>query len=202
MPLYDGPMPRSLPGAYSVMIAGAPWARAGHFTIRRQVFCQEQGIFSGSDRDAVDEVALPMVAATSVLGAADRIVGAVRIHQPEPRLWWGSRLAVEAEFRRVGAIGTELIRLAVSTANARGCDRFLAHVQLQNVGMFQALRWHVLDTLELHGRPHALMQAALAAYPAHGRDEVALLRPAARLRPAHPHLGRAATGAQIAARAA
>ena len=136
MPLYDGPMPRSLPGAYSVMIADAPWARAGHFAVRRQVFCHEQGLFRLDDRDAVDAVATPMVAATTVLGAADRIVGAVRIHEPEPRLWWGSRLAVEAEFRRVGAIGSELVRLAVSTANARGCERFLAHVQLQNVALF------------------------------------------------------------------
>ncbi len=184
MPLYDGPMPRSLPGAYSVMIAGASWARAGHFAVRRKVFCHEQGIFRLDDRDAVDAIATPIVAATTVLGAADRIVGAVRIHQPEPRLWWGSRLAVEAEYRRVGAIGSELIRLAVSTANAQGCDRFLAHVQAPNVGLFEALHWHVLDTLELHGRPHALMQAELAAYPAHGRDEVPLLRPPVRARAA------------------
>ncbi len=190
MPLYDGPMPRSLPAAYSVMIADAPWARAGHFAVRRQVFCHEQALFHGTDRDLTDDVAIPMVAATSVLGAADRIVGAVRIHQPTRHLWWGSRLAVEAEFRRVGAIGTELIRLAVSTANARGCERFLAHVQVQNVGLFEALHWQVVDTLDLHGRPHALMQADLGAYPAHGQAEIALLRP-----PARPRLTPAALAA-------
>jgi hypothetical protein len=38
-------------------------------------------------------------------------------------------------------------------------------VQVQNVAMFEALHWQVLDTCTLHGLPHALMQADLTYYP-------------------------------------
>ncbi len=36
-------------------------------------------------------------------------------------MWWGSRLAVDSDFRRIGAIGATLIRLAVCSAHAMGC---------------------------------------------------------------------------------
>ena len=72
---------------------------------------------------------------------------------------------MDRDFRQVGRLGTELIRLAVSTANARGCQTFLAHVQMQNVPLFRRLHWQVLDEVDLHGVRHARMQADLAAYP-------------------------------------
>ena len=56
---------------------------------------------------------------------------------------------------------------AVSTANARGCDEFLAHVQAQNEALFRRLGWTTLDHETLHGRPHCLMRADLAAFPPH-----------------------------------
>ncbi len=175
--LYTDPMPPFLPGEYRLMFADAAWSRAEYFALRREVFCAEQGIFDGDDRDGVDEVGTAIVAASCVLGSPYRVVGAVRIHEAQARLWWGSRLAVRPELRRVGALGAGLIRMAVGTARARGCERFLAHVQAQNVAMFEALRWRVLERLELHGRPHALMAAELAAYPARGEDEARVLRP-------------------------
>ena len=89
----------------------------------------------------------------------------MRIHEEAPRLWWGSRLAVDSDFRAVSRLGTELIRLAVRTANARGCDRFLAHVQMQNVALFERLHWQSLEQVMFHGAPHMKMQADLAAYP-------------------------------------
>jgi hypothetical protein len=39
-------------------------------------------------------------------------------------------------------------------------------VQLQNVRFFQRLHWDSLETIELHGLPHHLMQADLSHYPA------------------------------------
>ena len=92
-------------------------------------------------------------------------MGTVRIHQAEPGIWWGSRLAVDSGFRHVGRLGAELIRLAVSTANARGCEAFFAHVQEQNVLLFRRLHWHVMDEVSLHGKTHARMSADLAYYP-------------------------------------
>ena len=82
-----------------------------------------------------------------------------------PGLWWGSRLAVRRAFRQSSQLGTELIRLAVSSAHALGCREFLAHVQAQNVPLFERLHWQVLDEMVLHGRVHALMRADLVHYP-------------------------------------
>jgi putative N-acetyltransferase (TIGR04045 family) len=89
----------------------------------------------------------------------------VRIHEETPGVWWGSRLAVESGYRRIGAIGATLIRLAVSSANAMGCETFLAHVQEQNGSLFRQMHWRTVDELDLHGRPHLKMQADLSAYP-------------------------------------
>ena len=103
------------------------------------------------------------------------MVGTVRIHETEPGVWWGSRLAVAAAYRRIGAIGSSLIRLAVSSAHARGCRRFFAHVQSQNALMFQRLHWHTIEETEFHGRPHHFMQADLTHYPPIADAEVGFL---------------------------
>jgi putative N-acetyltransferase (TIGR04045 family) len=98
-------------------------------------------------------------------GAPDAVVGTVRIHQAASGLWWGSRLAVHPCFRHFGHIGSTLIRLAVGSAHARGCRSFLAHVQRQNVPLFERLHWNRLHPVIVHGRAHCLMQADLASYP-------------------------------------
>ena len=61
--------------------------------------------------------------------------------------------------------GTSLIRLAVSSAHARGCMSFYAHVQSQNAPMFRRLYWSTIDEVVLHGRPHHFMRADLDHYP-------------------------------------
>ncbi|TPE51696.1 MSMEG_0567/Sll0786 family nitrogen starvation N-acetyltransferase [Amaricoccus solimangrovi] len=129
------------------------------FALRRAVFVAEQGVFARDDRDAVDAVALPLVAL-----AGARVVGTVRIHEAGPGVWWGSRLAVAADHRRVGRLGAELIRLAVGTARARGATSFHAHVQRRNAALFRRLHWHIEGEAELHGRPHLSMSASLAHY--------------------------------------
>lgn len=154
-----------LPSEYRIKFATEAWERAGAAALRRNVFCEEQGIFSGDDRDAIDDHAIPLVAISLWGVAADGVVGTVRIHEAEPGVWWGSRLAVEAGHRRVGALGATLIRLAVSSAHARGATTFLAHVQSQNALLFQKLHWDVQAAVDLHGHPHLRMQADLAHYP-------------------------------------
>ncbi|WP_118135654.1 MSMEG_0567/Sll0786 family nitrogen starvation N-acetyltransferase [Oceanicella sp. SM1341] len=152
------------PGYY-IRAAGEPWEHAGAAALRHRVFVEEQGIFTGHDRDAIDDVATALVAISTYAHEADEVVGTVRIHQPEPGLWWGSRLAVDGRFRRVGRLGSELIRLAVRTAHGRGCETFLAHVQSQNVPLFRRLHWTLEEEVSLHGVPHARMRADLAHYP-------------------------------------
>lgn len=154
--------------AYRVRWAQARWEADAAYALRRAVFCEEQGIFPGDDRDAIDDAAQLLVAIRvdpDLPGAGEAVVGTVRIHESEPGVWYGSRLAVDAQYRRQGRIGATLIRLAVSSAHALGCRRFLAHVQSQNVPLFRRLHWSTLQEEVLLGRPHHLMQADLNHYP-------------------------------------
>jgi len=151
---------------FRVKFATTRWEREGAAALRRQVFCDEQKIFAADDRDAIDDIAVPIVAVSSLAVADDDVVGCVRIHEADLGLWWGSRLAVAPTYRKMGALGTSLIRLAVGSAHARGCRRFLAHVQSANAPLFHSLHWRTLEETTLHGRPHHLMEADLAQYPA------------------------------------
>jgi putative N-acetyltransferase (TIGR04045 family) len=162
--IFD-PFPVFLPSEYRVKFATEAWERRAAAALRREVFCAEQGLFEDDDRDDVDAVAIPLVAISSLGVAPHDVVGTVRIHEAEPGVWWGSRLAVGSDYRRIGALGSALIRLAVCSAHARGCRRFYAHVQSQNAPLFRRLHWRTLNETELRGRPHHFMQADLAHYP-------------------------------------
>ena len=162
--IFD-PFAPFLPTEFRVKFAASRWEREGAYALRRAVFCREQGLFGDNDRDGVDEYAIAIVALSMLGVAADQIVGSVRIHEEAPGLWIGSRLAVEQDFRRIGAIGATLIRLAVSSAHAMGAREFLADVQAQNGPLFHQMHWETLAEVELHGRPHLKMRADLAFYP-------------------------------------
>ncbi len=181
MALYEGTILPFIPGQFRVKLAREAWELRGHYQLRREIFCGEQAIFPGDDRDAHDDAATPLVAVSCVAGAADRVVGVVRIHAPMTGLWWGSRLGVHPDFRRIGSIGAQLVRLAVCTAAARGCERFLAHVQSQNVGFFERLSWHSEQEVLLHGLAHHRMRADLSRYTAHGLETLDFVRPTPRL---------------------
>jgi putative N-acetyltransferase (TIGR04045 family) len=159
------PIEVHVPSEYLVKLALDPWEQRDAARLRHEVFCDEQRIFESDDRDAVDPIATTLVAIACIAGVPDHVVGTVRIHPESPRIWYGSRLAVHRSFRRVHHIGTALIKLAVGTAHARGCETFLAHVQSQNAAMFERLHWQTLHELTMHGRPHHLMCADLGAYP-------------------------------------
>lgn len=169
------PVTPFVPASYQVKWAVGRWEQAGAAALRRRVFCEEQRVFEGDDRDAIDDRAIPLVAVSSLGVAHDAVVGTVRIHEAEAGVWWGSRLAVAREHRRVGALGAALIRLAVSSAHARGCRTFLAHVQAQNAELFKAMRWETLEEVELHGRTHLRMRADLDFYPPFGTPETGFL---------------------------
>lgn len=162
--MFD-PFPMFLPSEYRVKFATEAWERREAAALRRRVFCDEQGIFAGDDRDAIDPVAITIVAVSLLGVTTHEVVGTVRIHEAEPGIWWGSRLAVASDFRRLGALGGSLIRLAVCSAAARGCRRFFAHVQSQNAGLFHHLHWRTIGETEFHNRPHHLMEPDLACYP-------------------------------------
>ena len=152
---------------YGFELARSPRTIGAYYALRETIFCQEQQLFDGSDIDDVDRAAYPIVAlkTDSPWLSLPDIVGVVRIYETEPRQWYGGRLGVHADHRRGWRIGKGLILKAVSTANAWGCDRFLATVQLQNVRFFRRLHWQSLESLDIQGRPHHLMEADLNAYP-------------------------------------
>ncbi len=165
MNLWQDDIPAFRPAAFQVRRAERPFELIGHHRLREEFFCRQQRIFEHSDRDRIDADAIPLVAVTLLHGDADEVVGAVRIHEEAPGLWWGSRLCVAAAIRGDAGLGTALIQFAVGTAHAEGCSQFLAHVQVQNVRLFRRVGWHVLDEVTLHGRPHALMEAELDRFP-------------------------------------
>jgi putative N-acetyltransferase (TIGR04045 family) len=178
MPLLSEGFPAPaffIPGEYRIEEACAPYQKAACFALRRQVFCREQKIFDRDDRDEIDGRATLLVASSCLFGHADEIVGTVRIHEAEPQLWWGSRLAVSKPYRRIGGLGASLIKLAVGTAKFQGAEMFMAHVQAQNRSLFEALNWHVLDQKMIHDRRHYLMQADLGAYEAIDRTAIRLI---------------------------
>jgi len=162
---FDGPVHAYVPVEYLVKWTTLPWEVEEAHKLRRQVFCKEQGIFPEDDRDATDDRARLLVALACQAGMPDQVVGTVRIHEDAPKLWFGSRLAVHSDFRSQGKLGATLIRLAVSSAHALGCESFFAHVQSQNVPLFRRLHWQVLSEEIILGRSHQLMQANLAKYP-------------------------------------
>lgn len=170
------------PGEFRLKPATERWEQLGCAALRRAVFCIEQGLFDGDDRDAADAGALSIAALVCLIGQPEQVVGTVRIHETEPGVWQGSRLAVHADYRSGTALGPHLIRHAVGSARARGCRRFLAQVQVQNAALFKRLHWQVLEPVSVCGRPHLLMEADLTHYPPCARDEVCL----------YPGLGRAA----------
>jgi putative N-acetyltransferase (TIGR04045 family) len=142
-------------------LARGPAERAGYFALRRDIFCVEQAVFAGDDRDACDDDAHPIVCLHE-----GRVVGVVRIWEEAPGCWWGGRLGVARAFRSAGPVGRRLVQTAVGTARGWGARQFRATVQRANVAFFRRLHWRSLQEMTLHGQPHHLMEADLARYPA------------------------------------
>jgi putative N-acetyltransferase (TIGR04045 family) len=147
------------------VVARERWQVDAYFRLRRDIFEREQRLFTESDVDEHDAHATPIVAMSHIAGMPHEVVGVVRIYPSDGGTWYGGRLGVAHDYRRVGAVGGALIHTAVSTAHARGCTRFLATVQLRNVRYFEHYDFRSLSELTLRGQPHHLMQADLRCFP-------------------------------------
>jgi putative N-acetyltransferase (TIGR04045 family) len=133
--------------------------RRAYFALRREIFCREQRLFNGDDRDTQDDGAYPIVCLRGT-----RVVGVVRIWETAPGDWWGGRLGVDADFRAAALVGRRLVQTAVGTARGWGAHCFRATVQRANVAFFRRLRWRTLDEIQLLDQPHHLMEADLTWY--------------------------------------
>ncbi len=164
VPMFERVLPFISP---SIVVTSAHdrWQLMGSRTLRRQVFCTEQGVFEGDDADEHDVRAMTIVALSTVAGMQDRVIGTVRIfeardiEQPGQLAWYGGRLAVAPEYRRHASVGERLTIAAVATAHALGARRFLATVQEANIGFFERQHFTLRSRLHAYGRPHALMEA-------------------------------------------
>ncbi len=124
--------------------------------IRRQVFCEEQGIFPEDDSDEHDKDAVHILATVGGEPA-----GVVRCYCRRDTIWVGGRLAVLPGFR--GTLGTQLVRKAVQVMEARpDVTRFFAIVQVQNIRFFKSLRWKALGRPFIcNGTWHQVMEKPL-----------------------------------------
>lgn len=157
---------------FQCRIAKGPSERADYFALRREIFCEEQGVFQGDDEDHEDAHAIPLACFARELegseAGTEALAGVVRLYRAGPSYppdtWFGGRLGVARRYRTAGVVGRLLVKTAVGTAVAWGCQRFLATVQEQNEPFFRRLRWHTREDLVLLGRPHKLMEADLRHY--------------------------------------
>ena len=156
-----------IPLAFSCRIARAAPELTAYFALRQSIFCVEQGLFSADDRDEWDDVAHAIVCVATPGSAPAEgapVVGVVRIWEEAPGDWWGGRLGVDPRYRTAAVVGRRLVQHAVGTARAWGAWRFRATVQQANVPFFRRLRWHCLEEVQVLGRSHQLMEAALDRY--------------------------------------
>jgi putative N-acetyltransferase (TIGR04045 family) len=152
--------------AISFQPAEAAWQLRGYWALRREIFCEETGLFASQvgERDEHDRHASPIVALAHCAGHALDVVGVVRIYESEPGVWYGGRLGVSRAYRRRPRVGSGLIRTAVGSARARGCREFLATVLAENASYFARQHFAPVVQLTLHGRAHVLMRAELDAF--------------------------------------
>jgi len=127
------------------------------FEIRKEVFVLEQKIFSNSDLDEDDPKSIHLVAEWN-----HQVVGTVRVFPANNnRHWIGGRLAVKKEYRNTGA-GELLVHEATQCVKGRGCTKFTAHIQVENVPFFSRLGWETIEPArDYFGKPHQLMEANL-----------------------------------------
>jgi len=127
------------------------------FQIRREVFVDEQHLFSKSDVDENDPRSIHLVCEQD-----GQVIGTVRMYPLNNNGHWiGGRLAVD-KFNRSYRAGALLVREAMKRVKQHGCQKFTAEIQIQNIPFFERLGWHAVGKPEHHlGILHQTMIADL-----------------------------------------
>ena len=126
------------------------------FSIRKEVFVNEQKIFEETDIDEDDEKSIYLIAKSN-----GYVVGTVRVFSVGDDAWIGGRLAVKRKYRRTYA-GSLLVKEAVKFVKMKGCKKFIATIQEKNVNFFKRLGWKPIgDRINYLGLPRQIMQADL-----------------------------------------
>ncbi|WP_066905933.1 MSMEG_0567/sll0787 family protein [Millisia brevis] len=160
------------------ILAGAPPVRPDHLVtvadstaaldayrrLRHEEFVVRQGLFTGTDRDDIDDDPRAIVL---VAAAGDgTILGGVRIAPvcaPDIGWWTGSRLVV-ADTAHARGVGAALIRAACARVESEGVLRFEATVQQRHAALFRRLGWRDAGAAPaIGGSPHLLMRWSIDA---------------------------------------
>jgi putative N-acetyltransferase (TIGR04045 family) len=132
-----------------------------YHALRTRVFVDEQGLFTGNDRDERD--ADPGTVVLVARDADGEVIGGVRLGPALPGRdlgwWYGGRLAVHPAARTgMGGVGAALVRAACAHAEQAGVLRFEATVQARNETFFTRLGWDRIRSVTVAGAPHVLMR--------------------------------------------
>ncbi|QXG77645.1 AIR synthase [Modestobacter sp. L9-4] len=143
--------------AWQVEEADAAGA-AAHRALRQRAFVEEQGLFTGTDRDGTDDDPRAVTLVARETGGA--VLGGVRLAPVDPGGpdvgWWtGSRLVVVPGAPH--GLGAALVAAACARAEAAGVLRFDATVQDRYAALFTRLGWRATGATDLGGRPHTTM---------------------------------------------
>ena len=127
--------------------------------IRHRVFVDEQRLYQETDADEDDRKSTHLIAEME-----GQIIGTVRVFPVnENGHWIGGRLAIQQEWRGSGA-GELLVREAMRFVKKKGCTRFTARIQEENIPFFVQIGWRPSGVLhEYRGRIHQQMKADLSA---------------------------------------
>lgn len=152
---YGGPPAPARDRRFIVVVADGEHLDA-HRALRRRTFVDEQRLFSGTDRDDLDDAPGTVV----LVAIADGVVVAgVRIGpvcEPDIGWWAGSRLVATPGAPH--GVGRALIRAACAHAEAGGALRFDAVVQADKERLFRRLGWEAVGAVVAFGAPHVAMR--------------------------------------------
>lgn len=126
------------------------------FALRHEVFVREQAVPPELERDALDAVAVHLIAL-----CGEQVVGTLRIvvDGGEARI---GRMAVRAQDRKRG-LGSRLMQRATEAARALGATDIVLHAQLAARSFYQRLGYcEEGEIFEEAGIPHVIMRRAIA----------------------------------------
>jgi predicted GNAT family N-acyltransferase len=156
--------PMSTP--YEVRVAEDPADREACFAVRKEVFVVEQGVPEELEYDALDAVAVHVLAVRDdglPLGTGRLLHGEAAAARTGGDRTVGSlgRLAVARQARGLG-VGVALVRAIEDAARARGLEAVDLHAQTQALGFYERLGYEAYGPeFPDAGIPHRAMRRAL-----------------------------------------
>lgn len=149
----DGPRPTpSESSDFHIGEAAGPEDMAACFTIRREVFCVEQGVSENLEIDGRDPECRHYL-----LRVSGRTIGTARVRPTEPGVAKIERVAILSPHRGAG-LGSALMRHVLRDLDDAGCDTALLHAQAHSETFYHALGFATEgEPFEEAGMPHVRM---------------------------------------------